>query len=270
MPNEVDRVTCGPVAQATSPLATATHVTGSTFPSNLYRFPNLIKKRIQRNIMSNDIKAVIWDLDGVIIDSAQEHLRSWQQLAQETGITFTEQDFRATFGRRNNDIIPQHWQVHTPEEIQRLADRKEVLFREFIKQGIEPLSGAIELMRELYEYGYLEALASSAPLANISLVDELLGLNRYLSRLVSGETVARGKPAPDVFLKAAKELDVDPGRCLVIEDAVAGLQAAHAAGMRCIAVLGDRDIEDVSALKEAELLTRHLTEVSVHTITTLP
>ena len=216
--------------------------------------------------MSNSVQAVIWDLDGVIIDSAEEHRQAWKRLAQEDGLPFSDADFWATFGKRDDDIITILWGQQSPEHVRELADRKEAYFRDLIRKTAAPLPGAVELLRGLHAAGFLQALASSAPVANIQLISEVLGLGQYLTALVSGETVARGKPAPDIFLKAAEELGVSPARCVVIEDAVAGVQAAHAAGMRCIAVAGDRDLP---GLREAELMVRSLVEVDVERVRSL-
>src|SRR5260221_204604 len=95
-------------------------------------------------LMSNTIQAVIWDLDGVIIDSADEHRQAWQRLAREEGVTFTDAGFWATFGKRNDDIIPAFWGPLSPERIQALADRKESYFRELIRENAVPLPGAME------------------------------------------------------------------------------------------------------------------------------
>ncbi len=216
--------------------------------------------------MSNSIQAVIWDLDGVIIDSATEHRQAWQRLAREEGIPFSDTDFWATFGKRNDDIFAIHWGKLSPEEAQSLAKRKEIYFRELIRETAAPLPGAMELMRELHLASYAQALASSTPIENIELISNVLGLKRYLTILVSGETVPHGKPAPDIFLKAAQELGVAPHHSLVIEDAVAGVQAAHAAGMRCISVAGNRDLP---GLRKAELMVKDLTEVDIERIRTL-
>ena len=216
--------------------------------------------------MSITIRAVIWDLDGVIIDSADEHRRAWQRLAREEGIKLTDEDFWATFGKRNDDIIAILWGPLSPEQVQLLRDRKEIYFRDLIRETAAPLPGSMELMRSLHEAGYLQALASSAPIENIQLISEVLGLERYLTALVSGETVPHGKPAPDIFLKAAQELHIEPSRSLVIEDAVAGVEAAHAAGMRCIAVAGNRDLP---GLRKAELMVKTLLEVDVKRVQTL-
>ena len=217
--------------------------------------------------MSNTIRAVIWDLDGVIIDSADAHRRAWQRLAREEGLTMSDADFWATFGKRNADIIALLWGEMPPERVKALADRKEMYFREFIRETAAPLPGSIELMRGLHEAGFAQALASSAPIENIDLISELLHLKQYLTVLVSGETVPRGKPAPDIFLKAAEELHMPPEVCVVIEDAVAGVEAAHNAGMRCIAVAGNRDLP---GLRAADLMVKDLTEVDVERVRGIP
>lgn len=211
-------------------------------------------------------RAVIWDLDGVIIDSADEHRRAWQRLAKEEGVSFSDADFWATFGKRNDDIIPQFWGSIPAQRLAELATRKEIYFREYIRDTAAFLPGALELMRGLHEAGYRQALASSTPVENIRLISEVLHLERYLPVLVSGEAVARGKPAPDIFLKAAAELGVPPSHSLVIEDAVAGIQAARAAGMRCIAVAGERDLP---GLRAADLVVRNLSEVDVARVNAL-
>lgn len=216
--------------------------------------------------MSTIIQAVIWDLDGVILDSANEHRRAWQRLAHEEGIPFTDDDFWATFGKRNDGIIPLFWGPLPPTELSALANRKEVYFRELIRETAAFLPGAEELMRSLHEAGFAQALASSTPVENIQLISDVLHLERYLSVIISGETVPHGKPAPDIFLKAAEDLHVLPDASVVIEDAVAGVQAAHAAGMRCVSVAGGRDLP---GLRAAELMVRDLTEVRVEDIRNL-
>jgi beta-phosphoglucomutase len=210
--------------------------------------------------MSNNIQAVIWDMDGVIIDSGEAHRLAWHRMAQEDGLALTDEQFWATFGQRNDEIISSIWGSFPQATWQEMSDRKERYYRDAARTTATALPGAIELLSELHAAGYPQALASSAPVANIELVSEVLGLNRYLDALVSGDNVPRGKPAPDVFLKAAATLGIAPAVCLVIEDAVAGVEAAHAAGMRCIAVAGERDL---AGLRAAELMVSSLTEVNL-------
>jgi len=185
-------------------------------------------------------RGVIWDMDGVIVDSAPAHLRAWRQLARETGVTFTDEYFWQTFGMPNLAIIRPIWGTDLDDaRVKELADRKEQLFRDFVRTDITALPGALALLHGLRAAGYRQALASSAPMENIALISEALGIRPLLDALISGETVPQGKPAPDVFLAAAQRLGVAPARAVVIEDASAGVQAARAAGMRCIAVARD-------------------------------
>ncbi len=213
--------------------------------------------------MANKIQAVIWDLDGVIIDSAEEHRKAWHRLAQEEGVPYTDEQFWATFGWRNDAIIPLIYGPVSPERLQELADRKEAYFREYIRDTVAPLPGAIELISTLHAAGYKQGLGTSTPIANIEVISKALGLERFLSALVSGETVPHGKPAPDLFLKVAEQLGIAPEHSLVIEDAVAGIAAARAGGMYSIAVAGTRDLP---GLRVANLVVNNLTQVNVETI----
>jgi beta-phosphoglucomutase len=207
--------------------------------------------------------AVIWDVDGVIIDSAAQHLRAWRQLAEENGLPFTDEAFWHTFGMRNSDIMPRMFGIEgPPERVAALGDRKEALYRKFLAREATALPGAKELMAALHASGYRQALGSSAPRANIEAIIQLLGLGGWLDAFVSGEEVARGKPAPDIFLGAAERLGILPAHSVVIEDAPAGVAAAHAGGMRCIAVRREGQ-PDAPGLEAAEFVAGTLRDVDV-------
>jgi beta-phosphoglucomutase len=213
--------------------------------------------------------AVIWDVDGVLVDSAEQHRQAWHRLAAEEGVPFTDADFWASFGMRNADIIPRFFGADlTPEQVQALADRKESTYRELLRAQVAALPGARELLAALHAAGYRQAIGSSAPPENLQVIVDLLGLAPYLEATISGERVARGKPAPDIFLAAAAALGVPPTRCLVIEDAPAGVAAAHAGGMRCLAVRRAGQA-DPPALASADLVVDSLTEVDVATVARL-
>ena len=218
---------------------------------------------------ANASRAVIWDVDGVLIDSAEQHRQAWHRLAADEHVPFTDADFWATFGMRNADIIPRFYGHDlTPARIQALGDRKETYYRELLRQQAAPLPGARELVVALHAAGYRQALGSSAPPANLELIVALLRLAPYLEAIVSGEHVARGKPAPDIFLAAAEALSIAPARCLVVEDAPAGVGAAHAGGMRCLAVRRAGQ-DDAPGLEAAELVVDSLRAVNVATVAAL-
>ena len=183
------------------------------------------------------LRAAIWDMDGTLVDTAEQHFRAWVEACREKGRDFTRADFAATFGRRNPEILAYLFGDRLGKgEAEAFADRKEELYREAARRGVELLPGVAALMEGLHQIGYKQAIGSSAPRANLELILELTGIDRYLGAVVSSEDTTRGKPDPQVFLVAAKRLGVEPANAVVFEDAVAGIQAARAAGMRCVAV----------------------------------
>ena len=207
--------------------------------------------------------AALWDVDGVIIDSGEQHRQAWEQMARENGLPYSDAAFWATFGMRNADILPRMFGVQgPPERIAALGDYKEELYRELLAREAVALPGAKELMTALHAAGYRQALGSSAPVANLRIIIELLGLGDLLDGYVSGEMVAHGKPAPDIYLAAARLVGVAPAQCLVIEDAPAGVAAAHAGGMQCIGVrrVGQ---PDAPGLEVADYVATTLREVDV-------
>ena len=185
----------------------------------------------------SDASGVIFDMDGVLVDSALPHFQSWRLLTQENGTTVTHEQFAKTFGRQNEDIIPLLFGEVSPQRLEQLADRKEELYRDLIREHAPVVAGAPELVRALHDAGVALAVGSSGPLANIELVLDAMGVREFLSVIVSGNDVTRGKPDPQVFSLTCEKLGIVPSRCAVIEDAPVGVQAALAAGTRVVAVL---------------------------------
>jgi len=186
----------------------------------------------------NRERAVLWDMDGTLIDSEEFHWIAWRDTLANEGITITREQFLSSFGQRNDSIIPR-WlgAAATPERIERIATAKEELYRHLVRsEGISPLPGVARWLHYLHKEGWLQAIASAAPRANIDTVLEMLSATHIFQGIVSAEDVHRGKPDPEVFLAAASRVGVPPERCIVVEDAVAGVQAARNAGMRSIGV----------------------------------
>ncbi len=186
-------------------------------------------------------RAVLWDLDGTLVDSAEYHWRAWTAALAAEGIAITHEQFLETFGRRNDAILTGWLGAQaTAERIQRVGEDKEERYRELVRAGgLAPLPGAAEWVKRLHREGWLEAIATSAPRANVETVLDVIGLARYFGAIVSAEDVRRGKPDPQVFLAAAEKLGVPPAHCIVVEDAVAGVEAGRRARMKTIGV-GDR------------------------------
>lgn len=184
--------------------------------------------------------AVLFDWDGVVIDSRAAHEESWRLLFRELGRVMPEDFFMRTFGMRNQQIIPQCFEFVDPADqatIESMGRRKEVLYREIlIREGIEPLPGLMELLDSLDKSGVARCVASSTPHENIATIMRLTSLTGRFDAVVAAEDVERGKPDPDVFLRAAEKVGQPPRRCVVIEDAHVGIRAARAAGMPVLAV----------------------------------
>jgi beta-phosphoglucomutase len=183
-------------------------------------------------------RAVLWDMDGTLIDSEEFHWISWRDTMADQGVPITREQFLSSFGQRNDSIIPR-WlgAASTPERVERISRAKEELCRDLIrKHGMSPLPGVSDWVRRLHEEGWLQAIASAAPRPNIEVVLESLKAAHCFQAIVSAEDVHKGKPDPEVYLMAASRLGTSPKRSIVVEDAVAGVEAARSAGMRSIGV----------------------------------
>ena len=227
----------------------------------------VIRRKSQKTMLRSKTRAVIWDMDGVIADTAPYHLKAWQEVFQKRGVKFTDDDFRRHFGQRNDTIIRTTLgEGISPSQIGVIAEEKEGNYRQRVRQNISPLPGAVKLIRSLKEHGFGVALATSAPIENIQLVMRGLDIEDSFQAIVSGREVKEGKPSPQGFLLAAKKLGVEPGNCIVIEDAPAGITAAKRAGMHCLAIT---NTHPGSSLTEADLIVDTLEAISVNDLARL-
>jgi beta-phosphoglucomutase family hydrolase len=207
------------------------------------------------------LQAVLWDMDGVIVDTGPYHLMGWHEVFGRRGLKYSDDDFRRNFGKRNDDIVRiVAGGSISAEEANLIATEKEVVFRQKAAGNLKPFPGALELINSLKERGIKIALASSAPIENVRLVTNDLGLEGVFDVVVWGREVTEGKPSPQGFLLAARRLGVEPGHCVVIEDSVAGVTAAKRAGMKCLAVTNTNSREK---LAEADMVVDTLEKVSV-------
>ncbi|PTY00805.1 HAD family phosphatase [Verrucomicrobia bacterium LW23] len=182
--------------------------------------------------------SVLFDWDGVIIESAKAHEESWDLLGAELGLPLPEGHFKAGFGMRNQSIIPDllNW-THDVPEIERISLRKEELYREVIRRdGMESLPGVREFLQALREAAVPCIIASSTQRLNITTTLEVLGLGDYFCGIVSSEDVKKGKPDPEPFLTAAARLGYNPARAVVFEDSFMGITAGKAGGMKVVGV----------------------------------
>jgi beta-phosphoglucomutase len=207
-------------------------------------------------------------VDGTLVDTAELHFQAWQDLFQELKRPFSRADFFSTFGQRNKEILALLLGPHQSEaEMADWSDRKEMFYRARAGNGMILLPGAGKLVADLHAQGFLQGIGSSGPRENIELTLQLTRTRPYFPVLVTLEDTTRGKPDPQVFLLAADRLGVAPRQCLVMEDAVAGIQAAQKAGMKSIGVtfVGHHT---PAALRQAgaNRVVKNLEEVTVATV----
>lgn len=206
-------------------------------------------------------------MDGVIADTAPFHSLAWQELARQVGKSFSEHDFKQTFGKRNPDIIAEKFGTGiAAQEVDRLSQQKEKTFRRLIRQRVKPFPGVLQLIHSLKAATWRMAVVSSTPIENIGLITRAVGIDNLFDIVISDGDVSHGKPDPEGFLLAADRLGVATGNCVVIEDAIAGVRAAKSAGMKCIAVTNTHPPE---RLAEADLMVDSLVGVTVESLEAL-
>lgn len=207
-------------------------------------------------------KGVIFDVDGVLVDSGSAHIASWRILAGKHGIEISDEEFARTFGQTSRDIIRKLWGTNVSDaDVRRFDDEKEAAYREIIAGNVPLTPGAHEMLTALRDGGYGLAVATSGPRENVALVLEETGLGPFFAAVVSGFDISRGKPAPDCFLLAAERAGLSPANCAVVEDAPVGIQAALAADMSPIGFVGTHPAERLEQAGAA-LTVERLTEIT--------
>jgi HAD superfamily hydrolase (TIGR01509 family) len=206
------------------------------------------------------IEAVLWDLDGVLADTASFHFEAWRELFAGEGKEISEEEFRRTFGLRNNAILRDVLGDLSPQKAAELSRRKEEIFRAKIAGRITPIPGVITLLQRLRQARKRMAVISSAPRQNVETMLHGLEIEDTFEVIIAEEDASRGKPDPQGYLLAAQRLGIKPSECVVIEDAPGGVEAAKRAGMRCLGLAAERAPETLS---EADLVVRSLEEEAV-------
>ena len=200
-------------------------------------------------------KAVIFDLDGTLIDNNAYHLQTWKIYLEKIGRDISEEAYRKNInGRTNKDALEYIYnRKMTDEEAMVYALEKEALYREIYKPFIKPVDGLLELLEALYQKNIPMAIATSGIQVNIDFMFEHIPIKKYFSIIVNSAHISKGKPDPEIYNKTASLLKIPAGDCLVFEDAVVGVQAAHAAGMKVIAIT---TTQSAAELKDAEMIIR--------------
>lgn len=206
---------------------------------------------------STGTDAFLFDLDGVIIDSSEFHKQSWVVLMSSKGINFSEEDFKITFGKRNEEILKDYFPDLPESEIKKMSYEKEELYRKLAKGNIKPIDGSIDTLHLIRENGFKIALVSSTPKENIDFIFKELKLDNFFDAVVSGTDIKQGKPNPECYLIAAAKLGVKPQRCYVVEDSEHGLEAGKRSGAKCIGITTTH-----KKLKNADIVVNNFYEMN--------
>lgn len=192
------------------------------------------------------LKAVIFDMDGVLVDSNEAHIEAFKRFGSEVGATMTREFFFSAVGMHNSQIMPK-WLGNnlTQKQIDDFGRRKEAIYREVAVGRLTPIPGALDLLKGVRALGLKTAVGSSGPRENVQLALKTLQIEGEFDAIVTGSDITHGKPNPEVFLKAAAKLGIDPAECVVIEDAPSGVKAALAAGMKVVAITTSKPAADL-------------------------
>lgn len=182
--------------------------------------------------------AVLFDMDGVLVDNLRFHVDAWQTFCERHGFPFSLADFNQNLNGRNafDSLTYLLGRPPSDDELMTLTAEKEAIYREHYAPYLQPAPGLLRLLRELRHEGAKLAVATSAPAENVSFTLDGTGLRPYFDAVVDASFVKNGKPAPDIYLAAAAAMGVPPARCVVVEDALLGIEAGRAAGMKVIGV----------------------------------
>ena len=220
-------------------------------------------------------RAFVFDMDGTLVDNMRFHGAAWQKMLAENGIETDAHDFLVkTAGKTNREIMPNFFKDASEERLLELGLRKETIYRELFLPERKAIAGAIEFLTEAQTLGVKMTVATAAPIANMEFVLDGLDLRRFFDAITTAADVKNGKPNPEVFLKSAEKLDVEPKNCLVFEDAINGFEAANRAGMKSVGIATVNSIEDILRLgsvveaqkdfsfwKPQELIEKYLLQV---------
>ncbi|HSW97355.1 MAG TPA: HAD family phosphatase [Candidatus Saccharimonadales bacterium] len=206
-----------------------------------------------------NIKGILFDMDGTMVDNTAYHKKAWEEFYKVHHMQFPDKDFRMKFSGKNNKQIFQmiFGENISDEDINKFADEKELMYRKLYASNIKPIKGLFEFIEKLKKKDIKIAVATTAIKENRDFILKELGLNNAFDAIIGYEDIIKGKPNPEIFLKAAAALHIKPESCIVFEDAPSGIEAAKRAGMKTVGVvtshtnkelLADRKIENFVGL----------------------
>jgi HAD superfamily hydrolase (TIGR01509 family) len=206
---------------------------------------------------------IIWDMDGVLVNTAEAHYSAWKEILSKYGVDFSRKHFDDTFGINDRALIMEVLQPIPPDEtIQEIANQKEILYRKSIEESLVVYPGAKEILKACRESGFKQALDSSAPQENIDAAMRISRLAQYFDAIISTDHLP-SKEFPDAYLAASIALNIPPDHCLVIEDSILGITGAKKAGMACIGIASTHPAD---RLQKADLVISSIEELDLNKI----
>ncbi|MFB3903115.1 MAG: HAD family hydrolase [Acidobacteriota bacterium] len=212
------------------------------------------------------VKGAIFDMDGVIVDNINHHLKAWKQLGRELGRDFQDQDVKRVFGKRNREILKSLIGPDlSDDELAEYGRRKEGLYRRIMAPDLRPVPGLPELLQSFHHSGIKTAVATSGPMENVRFVLDGLGFQDAFNAIITGPDVRESKPDPAIFLLAARRLGLSPADCVVFEDSPPGIKAGKAAGARCIALATTHSADELRQYQPDRII-KDFTEITARSL----
>jgi beta-phosphoglucomutase family hydrolase len=204
--------------------------------------------------------AVIFDMDGVLVDTNPFHIQKWEALLAEHGIAFDRKVLPKQVLGPGNDLTLRHFfgERITADDRQRLSEELEARFRRAFAPHATPFPGVAKLISECHDHGVLVALASAAMSKNVTFILDALKLRPYFQVIMTSDEISQSKPHPEIFAKTAHKLGLPPADCAVIEDSFVGIEAAKRAGMKCVAIASTFPASELRAHTQADLVIQTL------------
>ena len=214
------------------------------------------------------IKAVIFDMDGVLVDNRDVHIEAFVVFCKRYGCDLSRSELLKHFGKGNDEILPVVLPQHIIEQkgIDALADEKEEIYREIFEKTIQPTAGLVEFLKDLEVNGIKKSVGSSGQSANVNFVLDRCGISACFDGVANGDMVTKCKPDPEVFLLAANLIGVKPEECVVIEDSFAGIEAAHSAGMKVVAMATTYSQQELKSQSKFDLIVDDFRELTASKI----
>jgi len=192
--------------------------------------------------------AVIFDMDGVIVDSNPYHAQAWIQFCQKHKVPLNEEEIpELIYGKTNKAALKEVFKKEfSPEEADRLGEEKEAIYRELHQKDMEPVKGLVPFLQMLKQSNVATAVATNAPVSNLNFTLERINIRQYFDELIDATMVKEGKPNPEIYLKAAEKLNMSTDRCIVMEDSITGVEAGLKANMKVVALTTTHNVEELA------------------------